>query len=266
MTKVFTGRTLASCVTAALLIGPPVGMPASAVESPPIAYHLERLDRGLRELQARFDSSQLALLQKLNRVDLDYLARLGYMIVPDRWEADELAYSPLPRSYDWAASRPKALVVYLPAQVFGAYEAGTLVRWGPVSSGREAAPTPSGLYHLNWKSRGRTSSFNPEWFMPWYFNFGGEGDSFHEYSLPGRPASHACVRLLAVDAKWLYGWGEQWQLDSQGRVLSPGTPVLILGAYDFRAPKPWRSPASLSRPIELPPNPSEDPGGSHDGS
>ena len=40
-----------------------------------------------------------------------------------------------------------------------------------------------------------------EWQLNWYFNFHNfRGLAFHEFDLPGVPASHACVRLLARDA------------------------------------------------------------------
>ena len=139
-----------------------------------VAYRLEALTGGMQELRARFDDSQLAVLQKLNRVDLDHLARLDCFVVPDAWDGDELAYSPLPRRYGWTERQPKVVVVHQPAQVFGAYEYGRLVRWGPVSSGRRTNPTPEGIFHLNWRSEGRHSTVDPEWFMRWYFNFGND--------------------------------------------------------------------------------------------
>lgn len=259
MTVFVRGRivlSLAAVLTVPTVAPPPrVSTPSRTVPSAEetLTYRLQPLSGGLRQLRATFDGPQLALLQKLNRVDLVHLARLGSIVVPDRWDAEDLTYSPLPLSYDWAAAMPKALVVHQPAQVFGGYEFGRLVRWGPVSSGRRDAPTPEGLFSLNWKSKGRASTVNPEWFMPWYFNFGStEGLSFHEHPLPGRPVSHACVRLLSGDARWLYEWGEQWQLDARGRVLKPGTPILILGAFDFDSNSPWRSMAFLARQIELP--------------
>lgn len=108
----------------------------------------------------------------------------------------------------------------------------------------------------NWRSRGRSSTVDPDWFMRWYFNFGNrEGLAFHAYSLPGYPASHGCIRLLDRDAQWLYEWGASWAVDSQMRLLAPGTPVFIVGAYDFGAPAPWRSNDWLSREVELPPVP-----------
>jgi hypothetical protein len=144
--------------------------------------------------------------------------------------------------------------VYLPGQVFGAYEFGRLVRWGPVSTGRRSNPTSAGRFALNWRSPGRASTVDPDWFMRWYFNFGNrEGLAFHAYPLPGYPASHGCIRLLERDAQWLFEWGHTWLLDPSGtQVLMPGTPVVIIGRYDFDAPAPWRSLAWLSDKVELP--------------
>jgi hypothetical protein len=197
---------------------------------------------------------QLDVLEKLNRADVAHMDRLSRLVVPQTWLYGDTDYSPLPLASAWAAPHRKALIVHQPSQVFGAYSDGRLIRWGPVSSGREAYPTPSGLFHLNWKSRGRSSTIDPAWFMPWYFNFHNErGLAFHEYALPGRPASHACVRLLERDAMWLFDWGEGWILDERGwNVLDPGTPVWIVGLYDFDAPPPWRSVRWLSTGVLLP--------------
>lgn len=89
--------------------------------------------------------------------------------------------------------------------------------------------------------------------MPRYVNFHNHrGLSFHEFALPGRPASHACVRLLERDAQWLFEWGESWTLDERGwTVLDRGTPVLILVCYDFTAPPPWRSLEWLARALSF---------------
>jgi hypothetical protein len=220
-------------------------------------YHLERITGGLRGLQKKYTGEQLFILQKLNRRDLAHLARADSIIVPYEWRSDELFYSPFPEYYDWAAQYPKALVVHHPGQAFAAYENGRLVRWGPVSSGRKATPTPSGLFHLNWKSKGRQSSDDPDWYLPWYFNFENKrGFSFHQFQLPGYPASHACERLLEPDAVWLYEWGEPWTLDERGwEVLETGTPVLIIGQYGFGFPAPWMSPEWAAKGIDLPHEP-----------
>jgi hypothetical protein len=93
--------------------------------------------------------------------------------------------------------------------------------------------------------------------MRWYFNIdNASGRAFHAYSLPGYPDSHACIRLLERDARWLYQWGESWELGSQpGEIRNHGTPVLILGAYRFDEPPPWQTPARLGQEISLPPSP-----------
>jgi len=209
-----------------------------------------------------YTPAQAALLEKLNRRDVEHLLRLKEMIVPSEWrvaDAGELDYSPLPAVWPWAESHPKAIVVSQPAQVFGAYEAGRLVRWGPVSSGRKENATPPGVYSLTWKTRSRRSTDNQDWLLEWYFNFINlRGISFHKFELPGYAASHACVRLLERDAQWLYGWGEQWKISQDGRdVLQPGSAVVILGEFGHGKPGPWTALewwAAL--PLSLPDDPS----------
>ena len=129
------------------------------------------------------------------------------------------------------------------------------MRWGPLSSGGRDHPTPAGRFNLNWRSAGHTSSLNSDWFMPWYFNFGNrEGLAFHQYTLPGLPASHGCVRLLERDAQWLFDWGEPWTVDDSAvRVLHAGTPVLIVGHYEFdkTPPAPTASAGATGRTADV---------------
>ena len=201
----------------------------------------------------RFGGPEIALLEKLNRADAKHLARLPQMVVPITWRT-ELELSPFPASYPAAQSTPKLLIVDQPSQAFAAYEYGTQVRWGPVSSGRQQKPTPSGVFYLNWRTRTRSSTLSGEWRLNWYFNFHNtRGLAFHEFDLPGVPMSHACVRLLARDAEWIYKWGEGWTLDAKGQLLARGTPVIVLGSYAFGVPGPWIGtgpfPAVLLPPV-----------------
>jgi hypothetical protein len=244
-------RLLAFSICCAALVGLVAVQPATA-RAQGERYRIET-DR-TSTLQERFNKSQLALLEKLNRADLEHLEQLREVVVPESWSEDELSYSVLPMRFASSEAWPTFLVVYLPGQLFGAYEFGSLVRWGPVSTGSRSNPTSSGRFALNWRSTGRASTVDPDWFMRWYFNFGNrEGLAFHAYSLPGNPASHGCVRLLERDAQWLYEWGQTWGLDpSATRVLTPGTPVFIVGHYDFDAAPPWRSLRWLSTTVELP--------------
>ena len=217
-------------------------------------YRIETRAERTGSLQDRFNASQLALLEKLNRADIEHLEQLREVVVPQSWNEDELSYSVLPARYAATEESSTFLVVYLPGQVFGAYEYGRLARWGPVSTGSRSNPTRAGCFALNWRSTGRASTVDPDWFMRWYFNFDNrEGLALHAYSLPGSPASHGCIRLLERDAQWLFEWGQAWLLDPSGRrLLRPGTPVFIAGRYDFDAPPPWRSLTWLSGEIELP--------------
>ena len=218
-------------------------------------YHFEPTEPAT--LSRRYSEPQRLAIEKLNRRDLDHVLRLQTIVVPDAWPADELSLSPLPHEWAWAATIPKVIVVHQPSQVFGAYESGRLVRWGPVSSGRKDMPTPPGIFHLTWKARSRRSTDNADWLLKWYFNFINErGVSFHEFELPGYPASHACVRLLAPDAQWLFQWGDEWQLaPNQRDVLTAGTIVVVLGEYAFGQPAPWRALDWWRTPIVLPDTP-----------
>ncbi len=196
---------------------------------------------------------RISLLEKLNRSDRDVLRHRNELVVPLEWGREETDYSPLPAKIDWASDTETLVLVHLPLQAFAAYEHGVMVHWGPISSGSRAVPSLAGAYFLNWSSKGRRSTVNRDWFLRWYFNFdNSRGRSFHEYALPGLPVSHGCVRLLGRDADWLYHWGHSWKLDATGRNIEAyGTPVIMIGEYDFDRPPPWRDPELVEQGFEL---------------
>jgi lipoprotein-anchoring transpeptidase ErfK/SrfK len=245
-------RAAASAVLVLLLLTP------AGAQAPAAPYRFEPLPKTPAELAKRFTPAQIDILEMLNRRDRGHLLRADPstpgLLVPIAWSEDPLAFSPFPPTWPAAESIPKSIVVHQAMQAFGAYEKGRLVRWGPVSTGRKDTPTPDGAFNLTWRARSRRSTDNEDWLLEWYFNFVNErGVSFHLFDLPGYPASHACVRLLLRDAQWLYGWGEQWRLDdSRRQVLTPGTPVVILGNYPFGTPPAWLSLDALSTPLPLP--------------
>jgi hypothetical protein len=247
-TRHLVRRTICGVCLAAVV----AGYAAGAHLQTDIVYEVESRGAHAERLSDRFSKEQLALLEKLNRADVAHLERLSQLVVPTLW-TDELNYSVLPVHHAAAGPYPTYLVVYVPGQVFGAYEFGRLVRWGPVSTGTRSGQTPQGAFFLNWRSTGRVSTIDPDWFLRWYFNFDSrEGLAFHEYALPGYPASHGCIRLLERDAIWLFDWGQGWTLDLEGaRVLKHGTPVAIVGQYDFDAPPPWRSRSWLTHRVDL---------------
>jgi len=188
--------------------------------------------------RAALDSADLLTVLKINRIDAKH-ARGRVLLVPDS-VGPELGYSPFPDSLPNLRNIPKFVLVSRRVQAFGAYEEGKLVRWGPTSTGKAATPTDSGLFFTNWKSKRAISTEDPSWILDWYVNFIAlKGVAFHEYELPGRPASHGCVRLLEADARWMFRWTDQW-VPGRGQVVKEyGTPVLVMGDYDYRAPAPW---------------------------
>jgi lipoprotein-anchoring transpeptidase ErfK/SrfK len=212
----------------------------------PVAYRSVVIKGGegrkfLSQLRSEIGEEKMAALLKLNRLDAQHLRAGVTLVIPE--QVDELtAHSPFPHRVETVREIPKLVLVSLRVQAFGAYEFGNLVRWGPTSSGKKATPTPAGLYHTNWKSKATRSSINNEWLLPWYFNLDNRrGISFHQYDLPGYPASHGCLRLLADDAAWIYGWADQWTLSTdRRRVEAYGTPVIVFGKYDYGKQAPWK--------------------------
>ena len=212
----------------------------------PVAYRSvvikgEEGRKYLSQLRSEIGEEKMAALLKLNRLDAQHLRPGVTLVIPEQVDALS-AFSPFPGRVETANEIPKLILVSLRVQAFGAYESGKLVRWGPVSSGKKATPTPAGLYHTNWKSKATRSSINDEWLLPWYFNLDNQrGISFHQYDLPGYPASHGCLRLLTDDAAWIYGWADQWTLSAdRRRVEAYGTPVIVFGKYDYGKQAPWK--------------------------
>lgn len=183
-------------------------------------------------LRAELGSESFTALLAVNRVDAAHVGRLDTLIVPPAGST-LLELSPFPRVLALADTIPKLLLVSARIQAFAVYDSGQLRRWGPVSTGGPASPTAPGLFRPNWKARRHVSSFDPKWVMPWCVNLDDRvGTALHAYALPGRPASHCCIRLHERDARWIHDW-----------IVVRETPVAVLDAYDFEAPPPWRRAA-----------------------
>jgi len=126
------------------------------------------------------------------------------------------------------AVTPEKVLVFDPKLLaWAAYdENGDLVRWGPAAGGKDYCPdvergchTRVGAFRVyvkggpNFKSgkypvdcgepdeNGKTEACAP---MPWFMGFASPGYGFHASgNVPGRNASHGCVRLYYEDAEWL---------------------------------------------------------------
>lgn len=204
-----------------------------------INYHFEK--KAIWNKKDTFEgNAHKNILAAINRVDLANLKRLDSILVPDKYIDSVSLYMPFPAYSDALKEVKKIIIFSYPTQAFAAYEYGKLVISGPTNMGKKASKTPTGLFFCNWKSKEIRSTVDNEWILKWNFNvsnLGGVG--FHEYALPGYPASHSCMRLWSEQAQFLYTWAEQWKLNNEDKLVAKGTPVIVYGEYPFGKPRPW---------------------------
>jgi len=190
--------------------------------------------------KSKFSSSEITTIVSLNRIDKNTLQRADSLVIPNKLDDDFLAYSAFPYTIKKLNDVPKIAIFSYPIQAYGLYEYGELVKWGPSSLGSKIHKTPTGLFFTNWKGEEVQSTVDDEWILRWNFNIENEeGVGWHQYELPGYPASHSCLRLLENDAKWMYDWADEWILKDENTVQAKGTPVIVFGEYDFDGKSPW---------------------------
>ncbi|NBB73180.1 MAG: L,D-transpeptidase family protein [Bacteroidetes bacterium] len=220
---------------------------------------------------------RVQLIELLNRVTLTNMSLGDTLVVPTEFGLDFRAYSPFPRYYPAARDFEKLFIIHKNIQAFAAYAHGKLDRWGVVNTGDPSkTETPNGRFNFNWKTEYRISSLSPpgeDWEMYWVFNFhDARGIHIHQYTMPqGGPTSHGCVRLIDADAKWIYNWADAWTTSAggtglasrQGRLLEPGTTVLVLGDEPSGRPHPFlhKERYPVLRRVELPTDPYDVPPG-----
>lgn len=186
-----------------------------------------------------FSEEQRYTIAALNRIDVKHLKSKDTLIVPHEIRKDFLSYSPFPHHVEMLSEIPKIAIFSYPIQAFALYENGKLIKWGPTNMGKKSTQTPRGLFFTNWKGRRVKSTSNSEWILNWNFNISNlEGVGWHQYELPGYPASHSCLRLLDADAKMMYNWANQWVLENK-KEKAKGTPVIVYGDYNFGKKGIW---------------------------
>lgn len=156
------------------------------------------------------------ILLAANRTDKAGFAQMDTVIIPTDMSGDLAYYLPFPLQVSYLASINKIIYFSYPTQTFGTYENGILMYTGPTNMGSKKHPTPTGLFYANWKAEETISTFNDEWELKWNFNIENkEGVGWHQYALPGYPASHSCLRMQEKDARYMYDWADQWILDGK---------------------------------------------------
>ncbi|WP_310559573.1 L,D-transpeptidase [Flavobacterium sp.] len=201
-------------------------------------------------LKINKNAEDLEIALAINRTDKQFFTKMDSVIIPTDLSGDIAFYLPFPVEVPYLADVDKILFFSYPTQTFAAYENGILIYTGPTNMGKKKAPTPTGLFFCNWKAEETISTVDDEWKLLWNFNIANKGGiGFHQYDLPGYPASHSCLRLQEKDAKYLYEWADQWVLVDDENVKFKGTPVIVFGSYPFGTPKPWlqlvKDPKSL---------------------
>jgi len=99
---------------------------------------------------------------------------------------------------------PHVLVVSLKSQRATLYANGKRIMDTPISSGMASHPTPTGIFSVIQKNRHHRSNIYSGAPMPYMQRLTWSGIALHEGALPGRPASHGCVRLPEKLANFLW--------------------------------------------------------------
>ncbi|MCG9973342.1 L,D-transpeptidase [Christiangramia crocea] len=206
-----------------------------------VNYKLDSLNSttDIDSLYNIYGEEQLETILAINRIERRRLRPQRPIVIPECASADFNTYSPFPEEVYFLKCIPKTVLISQRVQAFGLYENGELVKWGPVSTGKRSTRTPNGLNYGNYKAKRKISTVDESWIMPYYFNFMNfEGIGVHQYSMPGYPASHGCVRLYMDDAKHIFNWAEMWEVEN-AQITRNGTPFMVFGEYDYDSEKPW---------------------------
>lgn len=114
-----------------------------------------------------------------------------------------------PGQYAWAAEiapdGPMLLIVNLTTQRAVLFRNGVPIGATTVSTGRPGYETPTGVFTILQKKVEHYSRTYDNAPMPYMERLTWKGVALHAGYLPGRPASHGCIRMPLGFAKLLYG-------------------------------------------------------------
>ena len=113
-----------------------------------------------------------------------------------------------PGEFEWQPELSTAgeveMVVSIPQQIAYVYRGGTLIGVTTVSTGRPGHTTPTGRFPILEKRREHYSNLYNNAPMPFMQRLTWDGIALHAGHIPGRPASHGCVRLPLEFARHLF--------------------------------------------------------------
>src|SRR6266487_1077080 len=138
-------------------------------------------------------------------------------------------------------------IVSLRNQRITVYDAKGWILRAPVSSGTKGRETPAGIFSVIQKVEEHYSNLYDDAFMPHMQRITWSGIALHGGVLPGRPASHGCIRLPFDFAEQLFG------ATAMGMrvIVAPGdvTPVEFAHPLLFQ-PKPGAAAQAAVRTAE----------------
>ena len=113
-----------------------------------------------------------------------------------------------PGEFVWQPERAAAgeveIVVSIPLQRAYVYRGGTLIGQTTVSTGRPGHRTPTGKFDILQKRARHFSNKYNNAPMPFMQRLTWDGIALHAGEIPGRPASHGCIRLPLDFARSLF--------------------------------------------------------------
>ena len=104
-----------------------------------------------------------------------------------------------------AGQGPLLLVISTDQQKLVLYSNGEAIAESKVSTGVETHPTPTGIFSIIQRNRWHRSNIYSNAPMPYMQRITWSGVALHEGIVPGRPASHGCIRLPQAFAQQLWG-------------------------------------------------------------
>ena len=110
----------------------------------------------------------------------------------------------MPAAQSRAHGQPLLGVVALSQQRITIYDAAGKILQAPVSTGTAGFETPAGIFSVVQKKVDHESNLYEDGKMPFMQRITWTGIALHAGALPGRPASHGCVRLPLPFAQHLF--------------------------------------------------------------
>jgi hypothetical protein len=146
-----------------------------------------------------------------------------------------------------SAGEPTMAIVSLRNQRITVYDAKGWILRAPVSSGTKGRETPAGIFSVIQKVEEHYSNLYDDAFMPHMQRITWSGIALHGGVLPGRPASHGCIRLPFDFAERLF------DATAMGMrvIVAPGdvAPVELAHPLLFQ-PKPGAAALAAARTAE----------------